>query len=308
MKVNINSLGDKESRDNYRKALVEHFMPHVDSLCEDCKVRLQKNPLRVLDCKVDADTEIMKNAPVMTDYLNEESKKRFEMVQKYLNLLDIDFEVNPSIVRGLDYYDHTVFEIEADIEGFGSQNVLGGGGRYNGLVSALGGPEVPGIGFAMGLGRLMLALEKEQVELPINNSLDAFVMYVSDTEKEYATTLVQELRMNGFSVETEYTNRGLKGQFKQADRLNSRFLIILNDTDLENNQVKIKNNKTKEEELVDIDYILYYLDEHLMSEDDADCDCGCSHEHEEGHECHCNGEGNCGCGNHCDCHSHEENE
>ena len=160
----------------------------------------------------------------------------------------------------------------------------------------------------MGLGRLMLALEKEQVELPINNSLDAFVMYVSDTEKEYATTLVQELRMNGFSVETEYTNRGLKGQFKQADRLNSRLLIILNDTDLENNQVKIKNNKTKEEELVDIDYILYYLDEHLMSEDDADCDCGCSHEHEEGHECHCNGEGNCGCGNHCDCHSHEENE
>lgn len=310
IKVNINSLGDKESRDNYRKALVEHFTPHVDSLCEDCKTRLQKNPLRVLDCKVDSESEVMKSAPVMTDYLNEESKKRFEMVQKYLNLLDIDFEVNPSIVRGLDYYDHTVFEIEADIEGFGSQNVLGGGGRYNGLVSQLGGPEVPGIGFAMGIGRLMLALEKEQVELPINNSIDAFVMYVSDTEKDYATTLVQELRMSGFSVETEYTSRGLKGQFKQADRLNSRFLIILNDADLENNQVKIKNNKTKEEELVDIDYILYYLDEHLASEDDldSDCGCGCGHEHEEGHECHCGGKGNCGSGDHCDCHSHEENE
>lgn len=310
IKVNINSLGDKESRDNYRKVLVEHFTPHVDSLCEDCKTRLQKNPLRVLDCKVDSESEVMKSAPVMTDYLNEESKKRFEMVQKYLNLLDIDFEVNPSIVRGLDYYDHTVFEIEADIEGFGSQNVLGGGGRYNGLVSQLGGPEVPGIGFAMGIGRLMLALEKEQVELPINNSIDAFVMYVSDTEKDYATTLVQELRMSGFSVETEYTSRGLKGQFKQADRLNSRFLIILNDADLENNQVKIKNNKTKEEELVDIDYILYYLDEHLASEDDldSDCGCGCGHEHEEGHECHCGGKGNCGSGDHCDCHSHEENE
>lgn len=310
IKVNINSLGDKESRDNYRKALVEHFTPHVDSLCEDCKTRLQKNPLRVLDCKVDSESEVMKSAPVMTDYLNEESKKRFEMVQKYLNLLDIDFEVNPSIVRGLDYYDHTVFEIEADIEGFGSQNVLGGGGRYNGLVSQLGGPEVPGIGFAMGIGRLMLALEKEQVELPINNSIDAFVMYVSDTEKDYATTLVQELRMSGFSVETEYTSRGLKGQFKQADRLNSRFLIILNDADLENNQVKIKNNKTKEEESVDIDYILYYLDEHLASEDDldSDCGCGCGHEHEEGHECHCGGKGNCGSGDHCDCHSHEENE
>ncbi len=292
IKVNINSLGDKESRDCYRQALVDHFTPHIEELCEDCKVRLKKNPLRVLDCKVDMDSAVMKSAPVMTDYLNEESKVRFLKVQKYLNLLDIEYEVNPSIVRGLDYYDHTVFEIEADIEGFGSQNVLGGGGRYNDLVSALGGPEVPGIGFAMGLGRLMLALEKEQVSLPIQNQIDAFVMYVSETEKDYAVTLVQELRMNGFEVETEYTGRGLKGQFKQADRLNSKFLIILNDTDLENNQVKIKNNKTKEEDLVDIDYILYYLDEHLL-EDDA-CDCGCDHS-EDGHECHCHGDSGCNC-------------
>ena len=285
IKVNINSLGDSESRDNYRKALVDHFKPHIDELCEDCKVRLEKNPLRVLDCKVDHESEVMKSAPLMTDYLNEESKKRFLAVQKYLDLLDIEYVVNPSIVRGLDYYNHTVFEIEADIEGFGSQNVLGAGGRYNGLVSQLGGPETPGIGFAMGLGRLMLALEKEQIELPIEESMDAFVMYVSDTEKDYAVTLVQELRMNGFKVETEYIGRGLKGQFKQADRLNSKFLIILNDEDLKTNQIKIKNNQTKEEELVEIDYILYYLDEQLVSFEEDDCDCGCHHE--EGHECHC---------------------
>ena len=288
IKVNINSLGDTESRNNYRDALVKYFTPYIDEMCEDCKNRLEKNPLRILDCKVDCDSDIMKNAPKMTDYLNEISRERFETVQKYLGLMDIDYVVNPSIVRGLDYYDHTVFEVEATVEGFGSQNVLGAGGRYNGLVKQLGGPEVPGIGFASGLGRLMLAIEKENIKLPISEGIDAFVMYVSDTEKDYATTLVQELRMNGFKVETEYTGRGLKSQFKQADRLNSKFLFILNDEDLKNNQIKIKNNKTKEEELVEIDYILYYLDEQLMEDS---CGCGCeSHDHE------------CDCGDDCHCH------
>lgn len=278
IKVNINSLGDKESRDNYRQALVEYFTPHIDVMCEDCKSRLEKNPLRILDCKIDKDSEIMKNAPKIIDYLNENSKERFEKVKKYLELLDIDYVVDSKVVRGLDYYDHTVFEIEATIEGFGTQNVLGGGGRYNGLVSSLGGPEVQGIGFASGLGRLMLAISKEKIKLPIEDSIDVFVMYVSDTEKDYAATLVQELRMNGFKVETEYTRRTLKSQFKQADRLNSKFLIILNDEDLRNDEVKIKNNHTKEEENVSIDYIMYYLDENLSQ---YDCSCDgedCCHE------------------------------
>ena len=292
IKVNINSLGDKESRDNYRNVLIEYFKPHIDSMCDDCKNRLEKNPLRILDCKVYKDTDIMKNAPRITDYLNEESKNRFEQVKKYLQQMDIDYVVDSNVVRGLDYYDHTVFEIEAMVEGFGSQNILGGGGRYNTLSSQLGGPDVPGIGFAMGLGRLMLAIEKEGIELPISNDIDAFVMYVSDTEKEYAATLVQELRMSGFKVDTEYTGRTLKAQFKQADRLNSRFLIILNDEDLKNNQIKIKNNKTKEEDLVEIDYILYYLDEKLSEEDT--CDCGCD---DHNHECDCD-----------DCHCHDDIE
>ena len=147
------------------------------------------------------------------------------------------------------------------------------------------------MGFAMGLGRLMLAIEKENIELPIDNSLDAFVMYVSDTEKDYATTLVQELRMNGFKIDTEYTGRGLKAQFKQADRLNSKFLIILNDEDLKNNEIKIKNNKTKEETTVELDYLMYYLDEALSVDDD--CDCGCS---DNDHECNCGD----------DCHCHDD--
>jgi len=285
IKVNINTLGDKESREAYKQALINYLEPHIDSLCEDCRERYKKNPLRILDCKVDHESDIIKNAPKTIEYLNEESKKHFEDVKRYLSFMDVNFEVVPTLVRGLDYYNHTVFEIEAKVEGFGTNNVLAAGGRYNGLVDVLGGPETPAVGFACGIGRILLALEKEGISITEEDSLDAFVMYVSDTEKEYATTLVQELRMNGFKVDTEYTNRGLKGQFKQADRLNSKFLIILNDEDLQNDTVKVKNNSTKEEEIVELDYLLYYLDEQLL--DSNDCcgdDCSCGHEH---NDCHC---------------------
>ncbi len=277
IKVNINSLGDTASRNNYREALIEYFRPHIDEFCDDCKERFMKNPLRILDCKVDADNEILKNAPKTIDYLNEESKERFSKVKDYLDIMQIDYEVNPSIVRGLDYYSHTVFEIEAKVAGFGSNNVIGAGGRYNNLVKDLGGPETPCIGFASGIGRLVMALELEKVELPIVDYVDLFLMYVNEDEKKYALYLAQELRMAGFIVETEYTNRGLKGQFKQADRLNSKFIAILNSEDLTNNEVKIKNNKTKEEEIISLDVLIYYLDEKLTTDSD-ECDCGCSHE------------------------------
>ncbi len=272
VKVNINTLGDKESRDNYRKALVDYFKPHIDCLCEDCQERYKKNPLRILDCKVDADNDILKNAPVTIDYLNEESKKRFDDVKKYLTLLEVDYEVNTRLVRGLDYYNHTVFEIEAKVDGFGSNNVLAGGGRYNGLVDLLGGPVTPGIGFGMGLGRLMMALDLEKIELPIEDELDAYIMYVSQSEKEYATTLAQYLRMNGYRVDMEYMGRSLKSQFKQADRLKSKHLIILNEEEMQNDVIKIKDNKTKEETLVGIDYILYYFEEKTSSEEFSDSD------------------------------------
>ena len=163
IKVNINSLGDTASRNNYREALIEYFRPHIDEFCDDCKERFMKNPLRILDCKVDADNEILKNAPKTIDYLNEESKERFSKVKDYLDIMQIDYEVNPSIVRGLDYYSHTVFEIEAkSSKGFGANNVIGAGGRYNNLVKDLGGPETSCIGFASGIGRLVMALELEK--------------------------------------------------------------------------------------------------------------------------------------------------
>ena len=250
IKVKLNSLGDMESRNNYRDALVEYFKPHIDELCEDCKERLEKNPLRILDCKVDKDNELLKNAPSILDYLNEESKNRFMDVQNYLDVLDIPYEVDSKIVRGLDYYSHTVFEIEATVKDFGANNVLAAGGRYDTLVSNLGGPDTPGIGFACGIGRLVMALDKEDISLPINNQLDAFILYVKETEKEYALALTQDLRLNGLRVETEYMGRNLKGQFKQADRLKAKYLVILNDEDLVGGEIQVKDNLTKEVTMV----------------------------------------------------------
>ncbi len=260
IKVKLNSLGDAESRNNYREALVKYFEPHIDELCEDCKERLTKNPLRILDCKVDKDSELFKNAPSILDYLNEESKNRFADVQNYLDVLDIDYEVDSRIVRGLDYYSHTVFEIEATVKDFGANNVLAAGGRYDSLVGNLGGPDTPGIGFACGIGRLVMALDKEDIVLPVNDELDAFILYVNDTEKEYALALTQDLRLNGLKVETEYMGRNLKGQFKQADRLKAKYLVILNDEDLVGGEIQVKDNHTKEVTMVKEAEIDDYLD------------------------------------------------
>ena len=292
IKVNINTLGDTESRNNYREALIKYFKPHIKDFCEDCQERLKKNPLRILDCKVDAENRILKEAPKTLDYLNDESRDRFEKVQEYLDIMQINYEINPNIVRGLDYYNHTVFEIEANVEGFGSNNVIGGGGRYNGLVKQLDGPDTPCVGFACGFGRLVMALELEKVKMPIVEDVDLFLMYVNEDEKKNAAYLTQELRLAGFVVDTEYTGRGLKAQFKQADRLNAKFIAVLNSEDLNNNEIKIKNNRTKEEEIISLDALIYYLDEQLnaMEEESDDCNCGC---HDEDHECECGHECKC---------------
>lgn len=291
--VKINTIGDSESRDNYRDALVKYFQKYEPELCDDCKRRLNTNPLRILDCKVDRDKDYMKNAPKISEYLNEESKLRFEKVQTYLEAMNIDYEIDESLVRGLDYYNHTVFEIEASVKDFGSNNVLTGGGRYNGLVKKLDGPDDDGVGFAIGLGRLMLALEKENINLPINNSIDIFVMYVNDEEKQIAAGLVQELRMNGYSVDTDYASRSLKSQFKQADRLKSKLLIILNSEEIANGNIKVKNNITKKEDLINFNYLNYYIDEALTNIEyesnleqlkNSSCSCG---EDCQCDDCHC---------------------
>ena len=269
--VKLNSLGDTESRNNYRKALVDYFMPHIDELCEDCKERINKNPLRILDCKVDDNLDIMKNAPKTLDYLNEESSKRFEDLKKLLDTMQINYVVDTKLVRGLDYYNHTVFEVALK-----DSYALGGGGRYNGLVETLGGPSVPAVGFAMGYDRTMLALEENNIDLDINDSIDLYIMYVSDTEKEMALSLTQALRLNGYIVEMDLMRRSLKTQFKSVDRYNSKFLTVLNDEKLNNNELVIKDNKTKEEYTVKIEDLIDFLDENL---DEHECSCG---------HCNCN--------------------
>ena len=274
IKVNINTLGDLESRNNYREALIKYFEPHLDELCEDCKERFLKNPLRILDCKVDASKDIMKNAPKTIDYLNEESKKHFEDLKKYLDALGIEYVVNPNVVRGLDYYTHTVFEVEADIAGFGANNVLCGGGRYNNLVSELNGPATPAVGFAMGFERLLNALESENISFDLQDGIDVYVSYMSELEKAYSLRLCTELRLNGFVVDMDYNNRNLKSNFKQADRLNSKFVIIVGEEEVNTNILTIKNNETKEEEKIDANYLVYYLDEQLsLNHDHCDCEC-----------------------------------
>ena len=256
--IKINSLGDTESRNNYREALINYFRPHIGDLCEDCKERLEKNPLRILDCKVDADSDIIKNAPKTLDYLNEESASRFEKLKDMLDLMEINYEVDTKLVRGLDYYNHVVFEVVLH-----DSYALGGGGRYNGLVETLGGPSTPGVGFAMGYDRTILAMEENGVNIPINDSIDVYILYVSDTEKETACFLTQDLRLNGFIAETDSLGRSLKAQFKSVDRFNAKYLIVLNDDELKSNKVTIKDNKTKQEESVNINDLLDYLDMHM---------------------------------------------
>lgn len=269
IKVNINSLGDSESRENYRNALIEYFKPHINELCSDCNERFLKNPLRILDCKVDSESEIIKNAPKMIDYLNEESKKHFEDLQKYLKALNIEYVINPNLVRGLDYYTHTVFEVEADVEGFGSQKVLCGGGRYNNLVETIGGPKTCGVGFALGFERLMKALEYEDVHMHIHDSIDCYIIPMEESVKDYAFNLCMNLRLNGFVTEIDYNNRNLKNNFKQADKLKSQFVIIIGEEEKESDLITIKNNDTKESYKVDKNDLIDFLDENL----EEDCDC-----------------------------------
>ena len=253
--IEINSLGDTESRDNYRKALVEYFTPHIHELCEDCQDRLTRNPLRILDCKFDADHPLLKNAPKTIDYLNEASKERFEKLKDLLDLMEINYEVNTNLVRGLDYYNHTVFEVVLN-----GSYALGGGGRYNGLVETLGGPNVPAVGFAMGYDRTILAMEENNVNIPINDSIDMYLLCVSESEKETASYLAQELRLNGFITEVDLMGKSLKAQFKSVDRFNSKFLIVLNDEDLAHDEVVVKDNRTKEEKRMRITEVIEYVD------------------------------------------------
>ena len=247
LKLIINSLGDQESRLAHRSALIQHFQPRIGEFCQDCQNRLEKNPMRILDCKKDRDHELMASAPSIIDYLNDESKAYFEKVQQYLTDLDIQFVVDPNLVRGLDYYNHTAFEIMSDAEGFGAITTLCGGGRYNGLTQEIGGPETPGIGFAFSIERFIAALQAEKVDLPIKNELDCYLVSLGEEAQDYTVKLLQSLRLAGFSAERDYLNRKLKAQMKAADRLNAKFVAILGEDELKANKINVKIMETGEQ-------------------------------------------------------------
>ncbi len=257
LNVKINNLGSKSDRENYKNALKEYLAPHLNDLCCDCKKRFETNPLRILDCKVDGESEILKNVPSILNYQSEESEKRFKKVLEYLNYLDVDYEVDDKIVRGLDYYDYTVFEIVSSKEVLGGASTIAAGGRYNDLVEKLGGPSTPCMGFACGLERLSLAMEEiGNYEKP---ALDAYILYVNEEEKIKAILLAQDLRGSGISVDYDTTGRSLKSQFKEADRNKARLLILLNSEDLQKGLITIKDNLTKEETKIDENEIIDYM-------------------------------------------------
>lgn len=205
----------------------------------------------------------MQTAPKLTDYLTPTSREYFEQVKKYLEVLGIEYEVDPNLVRGLDYYTHTAFEIMSTAEGFGAITTLCGGGRYNGLVEEIGGPDVPGIGFALSIERLLLALEAEGVELELDDALDVYVIALGDEAKLKAVELISSFRLKGISADMDYLMRKMKAQMKSADRLQAKFVVIIGETELEQGVVVVKQMETGNQEKVEINEIVNYLKQQL---------------------------------------------
>ncbi|EST13423.1 histidine--tRNA ligase [Sporolactobacillus laevolacticus] len=261
----LNSLGDPESRAAHRDALIAHFKPSIGEFCEDCQNRLEKNPLRILDCKEDHDHPLMATAPSIIDYLNEESREYFAKVKAILDEMGIAYELDPTLVRGLDYYNHTTFEIMGASKG--AITTLMGGGRYNGLVSELGGPETPGIGFALSIERLLLALEVEGVQLSAAPSLDCFIVAIGEKAENKAPVLLNQLRQSGLYADKDYMERKVKGQFKQADRDHAKFVVVIGDEELEAQKAVVKNMADGTQEDVAFASLTDYLKEKLTTID-----------------------------------------
>ncbi|EKS37851.1 histidine--tRNA ligase [Staphylococcus epidermidis] len=260
LKLVINSIGDSESRKEYNEALVKHFEPVIDTFCSDCQSRLHTNPMRILDCKIDRDKEAVKNAPRITDYLNNDSKSYYEQVKLHLDNLNISYVEDPNLVRGLDYYTHTAFELMIDNPEYdGAITTLCGGGRYNGLLQLLDGPDETGIGFALSIERLLMALDEEGISLDVSEDFDLFVVTMGEDADRFAVKLINDLRRNGIKVDKDYLNRKIKGQMKQADRLNAKYTVVIGDQELENNEIGVKNMISGESENVQLDELVNYF-------------------------------------------------
>ncbi len=247
----INSIGCPECRSKYHKALKEFFEAKKSELCDTCLSRLEKNPMRILDCKSPICSEIAKDAPVILDYLCDECSEHFNKLQTYLKNLEIEYKVNPKIVRGLDYYTKTVFEfVTTDI---GAQGTVCGGGRYDGLIEQLGGQKVPALGFAMGLERLLITMEKQGCDFLTPRNCDLYIAPMDEPAVEKAMLIAKKLREFGYWVEYDVVGRGLKAQMKYANKINASFTIVLGENELTSGKVKVKNMAKGEELELDLD-------------------------------------------------------
>ena len=251
--LHLNTLGSAASRAAYRQALIDYLTPMREQLSKDSQRRLDENPLRVLDSKEKEDKIAVENAPSILDYIDDESQAHFDAVRSMLETLNIPYVINTNMVRGLDYYNHTIFEFITTVDK--SELTICAGGRYDSLVEYFDGPETPGFGFGLGLERLLLILEKQGIELPVEKEMDVYIAVLGQGANLKALELVQAIRNQGFSAERDYLGRKIKAQFKSADALNAKTIITLGESEIEAGQVAVKNNKTREEVAVSFDEI-----------------------------------------------------
>ncbi|MBM7618105.1 histidyl-tRNA synthetase [Weissella uvarum] len=264
LKVTINSLGDAESREAYRQALIAYLTPLKDELSHDSQVRLDQNPLRVLDSKDAHDQELVANAPSILDFLTPDAQAHWEKVQTYLDALGVDYEIDANTVRGLDYYNHTIFEIMTQSPALGDGwTTIAGGGRYGGLVAEFGGPELPGVGFGIGLERLMLLLENDSAILPSEPTLDVYVANQGEGTDIVAMQMLQAVRSFGYSADRDFQARKLKGQFKAADREQAHYMILIGERELEQQAATLKDLRSGQEQQVKLTDLYTALPDYL---------------------------------------------
>ena len=242
LELQLNSIGCPECRKKYHEALKEYFKGHIDELCPTCLERLDKNPMRILDCKSPVCKDISEGSPVIIDYLCDECKEHFDGVKKYLDAMGINYVINPRIVRGLDYYTRTVFEFVST--SIGAQGTVCGGGRYDGLVDELGGPKTPALGFGMGTGRLKMVMEAQGIQLPDDDSCDIYIAPMDSEASFKAMAIATDLRSSGIHAETDVTGRSLKAQMKYADKIKAKYTVVIGSDELAENKANVKNMAT----------------------------------------------------------------
>lgn len=256
--LKINSIGDLESRANYKVALKEYFADKIEGMCSDCKHRYETNPLRILDCKVPSDQELVKDAPKMGNYLNEASQARFDEVLRILDSANVEYEVDPTLVRGLDYYSHVVFEFHFISPEGTNLGAVGGGGHYDNLLKEVGGPELSSVGFAFGVERLNSLLKEINPEDYAKDAIDAYVVTLGEV-KEDAFKVATELRRNNVKVDIGFTSKGMKAQIKIALRKNAKYLIIIGEDEVKNGLYQLKNTETQEQVSLSLEEIVNRL-------------------------------------------------